>query len=414
MAKFFITFLIFPFLAVGSVWAITPAELQIAIEDKNNELANIRNQIQETQGKLEELTSQSRSLGKEIQKLDYTINQLNLGIRLSEVNIEKLELELESLKDKKIDTERNIDLTKVAMGASLRELQRKGDENLLQVLLKNSSLAEGVLEIQSLKDLQESLVLNSAQLENLNVELGENIEEAKITKAELEVENRNLKARKALAAEEKQEKNSLLKQTKNQESLYQKQLKDLEEQQDLIDAQITAIEDELRLQLGPGFIPPRITGAFAWPVILGKDGGVGRISQRFGQKSYLYRGRPHNGLDVAAPTGTLVYAAQDGRVARVDNNDRSSWRKYQYGKYILVEHGNNLSTLYAHLSKQLVREGDLVKRGGIIGYIGRTGYATGSHLHFGLYLTTSLTFRAIGAVAGLVPIGVSLNPENYL
>ncbi len=400
--------------AVPVTLALTPDELQRAIQDKNNELINIRNQIIDTQTKLETTSTQSKTLKKEVERLDSTLNQLNLGIKLSEVNIEKLGLELESLKGKKVETEAGIGTTKQAISEILRELQQTENVNLLHIILKNGSLAQGVLEIQSLKDLQQGLTVNAAELKRLNQELGGTIDETSRKKKELEYENLNLKERKSLAADEKKAKNDLLKQTKDQESLYQKQLKELQDQQDLLSDQIDAIEQELRRQLGPGFVPPRITGFFSWPLLMQQFGGVGHITQHYGQRSALYRGKPHNGLDIGAPPGTLVYAAADGKVVQVDNNDRSAWRKYQYGKYIVIEHANGLSTLYAHLAKQLVRAGDTVNRGDIIGYSDTTGYATGPHLHFGVYLTGTLTFQYVAPAAGLVPIGVTLNPEDYL
>lgn len=326
MRKLFLVLLPTVFFSITAM-AATPVDLQKAIEDKNNELANIKNQIQQTQDKLDAASGQSRTLNKEIQKLDYALSQLNLGIRLSQVNIEKLTLELESLKDKKVKTEKNIDVTKEAIAQVLRELQQKENRSVIEIFLKNITLAEGFLEIQALSDLQGSLAINSAELHKLSSDLGENIDESTRKKAEVEIENRNLKNRKGIASEEKEDKASLLKQTKDQESLYQKQLKDLVDQQNLIADQIDAIEEQLRQQLGPGFVPPKIIGFFSWPIM--RDGAIGRITQHYGEKSYLYRGKPHNGLDLGAPVGTLIFAVADGRVARVDNNDRTSWRKYQ-------------------------------------------------------------------------------------
>ncbi len=85
--------------------------------------------------------------------------------------------------------------------------------------------------------------------------------------------------------------------------------------------------------------------------------------------------RFHEGLDFAAPTGTEVYATADGRVEVAD-------RKGGYGNVIDVAHGYNYVTRYAHLSKILVSEGEEVKRGQLIGYVGSTGKSTGPHLHY--------------------------------
>jgi murein DD-endopeptidase MepM/ murein hydrolase activator NlpD len=92
-----------------------------------------------------------------------------------------------------------------------------------------------------------------------------------------------------------------------------------------------------------------------------------------------YRGR-HRGLDMNAPLGTDVYAAIDGQVVEAG-------RHRQYGNYITVDHGNGVITLYAHHRANFVQIGDIVRRGQKIAEVGRTGNATGPHLHFELRLT---------------------------
>ena len=144
------------------------------------------------------------------------------------------------------------------------------------------------------------------------------------------------------------------------------------------------------------------------------QGGRGIITQHFGEVSYLYRGKPHNGLDIGVPLGTPVFAVDDGVVIAVDNNDKSRWNKYQYGKYILIRHKNDIATLYAHLSQQVVVKGAEVKRGSLIGYSGATGYATAPHLHLGAYWAPSILMQSFPPAAGLVPVGVLVNPEDYL
>ena len=87
--------------------------------------------------------------------------------------------------------------------------------------------------------------------------------------------------------------------------------------------------------------------------------------------------RPHRGVDYAAKTGTPIKAAGDGKVS-------FRGRKGGYGNVVIIEHGGNITTLYAHMSRfaKGVRSGTRVRQGQVIGYVGRTGYATGPHLHY--------------------------------
>jgi murein DD-endopeptidase MepM/ murein hydrolase activator NlpD len=96
------------------------------------------------------------------------------------------------------------------------------------------------------------------------------------------------------------------------------------------------------------------------------------------KKRVRYRGR-HKGVDLTAPIGTSVYAAMDGEVLFAGKHK-------QYGNYVVVDHGNGVETLYAHHSLNLVHSGDIVRRGQKIAEVGRTGNATGPHLHFELKL----------------------------
>jgi murein DD-endopeptidase MepM/ murein hydrolase activator NlpD len=87
--------------------------------------------------------------------------------------------------------------------------------------------------------------------------------------------------------------------------------------------------------------------------------------------------RAHRGLDYAAPTGTPIWAAGDGRID-------FAGRKGGYGNTVIVDHGKGITTLYAHMSRfgKSARGGRKVRQGDIIGYVGSTGASTGPHLHY--------------------------------
>jgi len=111
-------------------------------------------------------------------------------------------------------------------------------------------------------------------------------------------------------------------------------------------------------------------GLFDWPV------NSARLSQPFHGKNVGHYKRAHLGIDLAAPKGTPIYAAQDGVIIYVGRDFKG------YGRMIMLEGKHGFASLYAHLSKASVRQGQQVKKGFLIGAMGRTGRATGVHLHF--------------------------------
>ena len=114
-------------------------------------------------------------------------------------------------------------------------------------------------------------------------------------------------------------------------------------------------------------------GSFRLPL----DGA--RPASNFGRRRVLngQPGSPHGGADFPAPTGTPVYAAQGGRIVVAD-------ALYFSGNTVVIDHGLGVYTFYGHLSSVKVKEGDVVKRGDLIGEVGATGRVTGPHLHWGL------------------------------
>jgi murein DD-endopeptidase MepM/ murein hydrolase activator NlpD len=394
---------------------LTPDELKKAIEDKAKALLEINNKITQAEQDLKSTESQSKSLQNELKKSDYTINQLNLSIKSSELNIQKLNLEIEALKYDIGDTESQMDIKRLGIAELLRELQKKDGENILTVLLKNKSIAESIDEANDILDVNSGLSSEVSSLRVLNDQLSDKLTNSSTKKAKVESENKNLKSKKVILQSQQSDRQSLLAQTKNKEKTYQQLLAQLEKDQDSLSKEIDDAEAKLRASFDPNLLPAKRAGILSWPVKLKKDGGVAIITQHYGELSKLYKSGWHNGLDIGIPVGTPIFAADDGKIMAADNNDGSGyWQKYQYGRYVLITHSNNLNTLYAHLSAVSVKKGDVVKRGDLIGYSGNTGYSTGPHLHFGVYWASSILLKSLPPAKGLVPIGVTVNPEDYL
>jgi len=109
-------------------------------------------------------------------------------------------------------------------------------------------------------------------------------------------------------------------------------------------------------------------GRFVWPV-------EGQVMATFHTNATAEK-RRHDGIDISAPAGTTVRAADSGKVVYSDNKMRG------YGNLIIIEHGDHFFTIYAHNEENLVKEEVPVKQGDAIARVGKTGSATGPHLHF--------------------------------
>lgn len=109
------------------------------------------------------------------------------------------------------------------------------------------------------------------------------------------------------------------------------------------------------------------TGRFLWPVP-----NFYKVSSHFGPRGMKH----HDGIDIPAPRGTPIVAVDDGVVIYSDDGIRG------YGNMIVLAHGEEIFTVYAHNKKNKVDKGDKVRKGEVIGLVGNTGRSTGPHLHF--------------------------------
>ena len=139
--------------------------------------------------------------------------------------------------------------------------------------------------------------------------------------------------------------------------------------QQFIDQQINALQSEIEGKLSASD-QAGDNGAFSWPLIPKKG-----LSTYFRDPTYPFRNLfEHSGIDLPAPTGTVVKSVAPGYVA---------WTRKgrQYGNYVMVIHANGVATLYAHLSRIDVEPDQFVGRGTVLGAVGSTGLSTGPHLH---------------------------------
>jgi murein DD-endopeptidase MepM/ murein hydrolase activator NlpD len=396
-------FLFSPALAEDSV------DLQTRIGQKNLELDAIKTQIGETQEKLDVLGNQSDTLERQLSSIDYELNQINLGIRSSEVSIEKLGLEIDALDARLVTTKSEIGDKRGAIAELIRELNETDRQGMLFQVLQGKSLADTILELKTIQDFQDSLSVNVAELNDLVGQIDSNIRESVEKKNELKVEQQTLLARQDIAKDTRAGRQELLNATKNQEKIYQSQLAKLEAQRAATEKEIGEYEESLRVKINPAALPVKRSGVLQFPV----PGGT--ITQGYGRTSFAirtYSDQWHNGIDIGRYLGAQIVAAEDGEVVAVGNQDLYC-PKVGYGNYIVIRHDNNLVTLYGHLSRYVVQKGQRVSRGQLIGYMGKTGWSTGPHLHFTVFSAATYILRA-SKYCGPFPVGGDINPLSYL
>lgn len=316
--------------------------LQAQLDQTNAAIGQVRSHIGD-------LSAQERSTQR---KVDWNTVQL----RAAQASFK---LHDDALRQRLVDIYENGDLSYASVLLSARSfsefVERWTD---LQLLISANQAA-----VRERKAAEEKVAAVEADLERTQMQLDQertDQERAENQLATLADERRNL------VAVADQQRRSVAAQVAEMEDLTAAEEAQLESLIQQYEAQLAS----QRKAEGIAGEQPSAPGAFAWPV-------SGTITSPFGWRSNPFGGAPefHQGLDIAAPTGTTVTAAAAGTVIM------AQWYG-GYGNYILIDDGGGYSTGYGHLSAFYVSAGQQVKQGQAIGAVGCTGECTGPHVHF--------------------------------
>ena len=341
------------------------AQTQARLQQKRGELHSVtlryndlQNQLSETNaaigvvnGRIGDLQAQADSTQR---KIDWNTVQLDAAKK-------SLALHDELLKRRLVNIYENGDLSYLNVLISVRSfsefVERWEDLRLL--------IAANERAIRARKAAEQRVASVEADLERTRLQLAAQQEEQQQARSQLDSlasERANLvelagQQRRHVAAQVAEMEDLSAAEEAELESLIRERERELEAQR-----RAAGISGGVESAGGPG--------SFSWPV-------TGTITSPFGWRSNPFGGSPefHQGLDIAAPTGTTVAAAAGGTVIM------AQWYG-GYGNYILIDHGGGYSTGYGHLSAIYVSSGQTVTRGQAIGAVGSTGQSTGPHLHF--------------------------------
>ena len=403
------------------LFAQTAEEIRAQISSHHEQLDSLNKEIVHYEKELTATTAKKQTLQTAVDALDLSIKKTQAQIKVIQNKIATTELEIKELSGHIFDKETAISIDSAAIAESIRDLQESDQISLAEMIFTNDSMSSVWDDAAQSVTLQANLKVHVQSLREVKQTLTEdkNTEEAK--RAELVKQRADLKSEEQSLAVQKKEQQELLSVTKSQESSYQALIKQKQAAKITFEQSLNELESKLQYTLDPSKLPPAGRGILRWPL------DNVRITQKFGRTAdaaRLYSSGAHNGVDFAASIGTPVKAALTGTV--IGTGDTGLVRGcYSFGRWVMIKHDNGLSTLYAHLSHIGTTEGATVATGELIGYSGETGYATGPHLHFGVYVTSATQILKLGdatasktpcanAVMPITPLGGYLNPMNYL
>jgi murein DD-endopeptidase MepM/ murein hydrolase activator NlpD len=383
--------------------ARTVDEITSDIQRINNEVSVLDQKIQGLEDQITAKQSQIRSLQNDIAVIDGEIGKLDLQIESTQKKIERTEAEIERTTIEIKTTQEKIGNTKDNLGELVRLLADMDRTSLIEVLISNKSFSDLLNQVQYTEQIQQKTQEHLDTIQQLKTDLESQQKQLQAQRDEAVRLQSTLEGQKLAQQEKRSQKDELLKKTKGEEANYQKLLAETEELQKQFIQDVKRLEEELAGSSGTVTAVPAGNGILIKPV-------DGSLTQGYGMTEYAedgaYGGLGHNGIDIAGPYGAPVWAAADGVITAEGNMGGVG-----YGHWVAVAHGElGLTTLYGHLSADIVSVGDVVTRGQTIAYEGSTGYSSGPHVHFSVFVTFNTTQKSYGNV----PYGQHVNPFNYL
>ena len=373
-----------------------------------NEREKIQSEISNAQDKINALKEQKSKQQEYINALMSKITLLEDKLDNLESQRNALQREIDAVTDKIKKTEAEIKKTQKEIEAKqeefkeiydlycqrLRAMYMSGNVTTLEIFLESGwDMSSLLTRAQMVKSIAEK---DNETLDELNTKMQEITQQRQLLadkKAELDNDKATLDAQKAEFQSSIDEISSAKSELDAEAAECNAAIRALNsktsEMQELIETDRNRLEQiEREIQQAVNAPPPPSGNYTPGTGSLGYPTSYRNVSAGYPNYS---SGAYHGGIDFPCPTGTPVRAADSGYVSLAKN------LTYSYGRYVIINHGNGISTLYAHNSQLCVSEGQAVSKGDIIAYSGSTGNSTGPHCHFEVRVN-----------------GTRVNPRNYL
>ena len=375
-------------------------ELEKQQEELDKEMAEIQKQYEANADEMQDLVGQKNIIDQEIANLNAQIQIINEQIAAFNLLIADGQDELDEAQAK-------LDELNAQNKARIRAMEEEGQLSYWAVLFKASSFADLLDRIAMVEEIAEA---DRRRLEEMSVAANAVISamaELERQLAEQEAAIEELTAATLVQEEKRAEAEELLAQLVAKGEEFETMMDESEAAQDELLLEIAAKEkefDKAKYQewLATSVVTTKATEAPTKPSSGGGNSGGGntgggggsgqvsssgwltpvsgyRITSVFGMRWHPVHGgyRMHNGVDMACSQGTPIYATRSGQVTTATYEKNA-------GYYVSINHGDGFSSVYMHMTHYVVKSGNYVSQGQLIGYVGSTGASTGPHLHFGI------------------------------
>ena len=385
--------------------AASSSEIKKQINALQSEKKALQAQIKEIQGQYQANEDEMVDMVNQKNVIDQEISLLHAQIININEQITSYSLLIADLQDDLDAAQTHLYELNEKYKERIRAMEEEGDISYWEVLFKSNSFSD---LLDRLNMIQEIAAADQRRMQELT-EAAEAVAEAQnnLNTEKLELENARAELDEAqLVLEEKRaEADAILAELIAKGDEFQRLLDESEEAEEELLQEIAKKEKEFKQAQYKEWLATSVatspnTGSTAnssqapsssgW--IKPLPSGTYRVTSAFGMRKHPVLGytRMHNGVDLAAPKGTPIYAAKAGKVTV------AGWGS-QSGNYVSINHGDGFASIYMHMTNYIVSAGQYVSQGQVIGYVGSTGISTGNHLHFGISYN-----------------GSYVNPMNYI
>ena len=377
----------------AKVSALSSSEIRKQLNALKEEKKDITAQIKEVQGKYDANANEIEALVEQKDNIDLEISLLHQQVDNINQQISAYALLIADKQDDLDNAQERLDYLNEKSKERIRAMEEEGKLSYWSIIFKANDFSDLLDRLDMIQEINAADRRRLAEIAEAKQYVESTQLELTNEKGELEEAREELDEAEEVLEEKREEADGILTELIAKGDEFQAMLDESEELQAELMKEIAQKEKDLKAQEYKEwlatYVPPTTlpSGTDTTPSTQApsSSGWVKplksyTITSPFGMRKHPVLGyeRMHEGVDMAAPQGTPIYAAKSGKVTT------ASYQKGGAGNYVSINHGDGFSSIYMHMTRYIVSKGQYVNAGQVIGYVGSTGISTGPHLHFGI------------------------------